>query len=184
MISKHRLELFSDAVIAIIITIMVLDLRAPAMGGWHGFVPILPSVGIYTVGFLMVALCWAVHNYFLAKVETINRKMLLANLMFLFLLSLTPVVVRTMGEHPRDFADAVAFLLLYSLCVNMLTLFRLASIRDHPGDAALREWHRKRNRMSLVGQLLLVVFIGLAYVSPVLMVTVYSAIMIWILSTM
>ena len=184
MISKHRLELFSDAVVAIIITIMVLDLRAPASGGWHALVSILPSVGIYAVGFLMVALCWTVHNHFLARVEAINRKMLLANLMFLFLLSLTPLSVRAMAEHPRDFADAVAFILLYSASINMLTLFRLASIRDHAGDAALRAWHRRRNRMALIGQFVQIILIGVAYFSPVAMVALYAVIIIWLLATM
>ena len=184
MISKHRLELFSDAVIAIIITIMVLDLHTPATGGWHGYLGILPSIGIYALGFLMVAFVWAAHNHMLAKVETINRKMLWANLGFLFLISLTPLAVRTMGEHPGSSADAVAFLLPYYAAVQMLTLFRLASIRDHAASAELREWHKRRNRMVVIGQVSMVVLVGLAYVSTLAMMVAFAALAVWVLSTM
>ena len=88
---KHRLELFSYAVMAIVITIMVLDLHTPATGGWHAFVPILPAIGIYSIGFSMIGLCWLTHHRYFAKMETFNRKMVWSNFFFLFVVSLLPL---------------------------------------------------------------------------------------------
>lgn len=115
---KHRLELFSDAVLAIIITIMVLDLHTPATGGWQAFLPTLPAIGAYAVGFITMVGFWVVHASFFARVEEITRAMMWLNFAFLFLASLMPFLIRNLAEYPGDRADTIVFLTLAYLTIR------------------------------------------------------------------
>ena len=181
--SKHRLELFTDAVVAIIITIMVLDLRTPVMEGWRGLLPLLQPVGIYLMGFLTVATLWVMNHHVFSKVEVINRRMMWANFVHLFLLSLIPLMIRAIGEHPGNAADAVAFFALAYLCIQCLTAFRLASKSSHSQTPESRAWHRMRNRVVLIGTLIMMGIAGLAYVSVPVAMGTYGLFMIFVLST-
>ena len=147
---KHRLALFSDAVLAIIITIMVLDLHRPATGGWHAFVPILPSIGIYAIGFFILGSGWLWHHHYFANFETFNRKMVWSNLFFLFVASLLPLLIRNLADHPGDAADTVAIILWVLSAAISLTLLRLASYRDNIGRSGFREWFESSNRRALL----------------------------------
>ena len=181
--SKHRLELFTDAVVAIIITIMVLDLRTPATGGWRGLLPLLQPTGIYLMGFLTVATLWVMNHHVFSKVEVINRRMLWANLAHLFLLSLMPLMIRAIGEHPQNAADAVAFFALAYLCIQCLTMFRLASKRDQIQTLEMKVWHRMRNRVVFFGTLIIAVIAALAYVSVPAALGMFALFMVFVLST-
>jgi uncharacterized membrane protein len=177
---KHRLELFSDAVMAIIITIMVLDLKTPMEGGWRGFVPALPTVAIYAAGFLQVAVLWAFHHSFFSRVERITRTMLWANFAFLFFLSLLPLLIRAIGEHPKAPAETMAFILLGWVSNLCLSVFRVASKGQHKGDPDMMAWQRRRNRSTLfIGVPMIVVMLGVTYLSPVAGLSLYAATMIW-----
>src|ERR1700704_2577354 len=97
--SKGRLEAFSDGVIAIIITIMVLELRVPHDAGWKALIPIAPVFLSYVLSFVFLGIYWSNHHHLLQVVEHVNGKVLWANLHFLFWLSLTPFVTAWMGEN-------------------------------------------------------------------------------------
>jgi uncharacterized membrane protein len=147
---KHRLELFSDAVLAIIITIMVLDLHRPATGGWHAFVPILPSIGIYAIGFFILGSGWLWHHHYFANFETFNRKMVWSNLFFLFVASLLPLLIRNLADHPGDAADTVTIILWVFSAAISLTLLRLTSYRDNIGRPGFRQWFESSNRRAFL----------------------------------
>jgi uncharacterized membrane protein len=147
---KHRLELFSDAVLAIVITIMVLDLHRPATGGWHAIVPILPSIGIYAIGFFILGSGWLWHHHYFANFETFNRKMVWSNLFFLFVASLLPLLIRNLADHPGDAADTVAIILWVFSAAISLTLLRLSSHRDNIDRPGFREWYVSSNRRALL----------------------------------
>jgi uncharacterized membrane protein len=182
---KHRLELFSDAVLAIVITIMVLDLKTPVEGGWHGFLPILPTVAIYAAGFLQVAVLWAFHHNFFAKAERITRPMLWANFAFLFFVSLLPLLIRSIGEHPKAPAETAAFIGLGWVTNLCLTLFRMATKSQHAGDDDHMAWQRRRNRSTfLIGVPLAAVMVSVTYLSPVVGLALYAATMIWALAVL
>jgi uncharacterized membrane protein len=181
--TKHRLELFTDAVVAIIITIMVLDLRTPERAGWRGLLPLLQPVAIYLMGFLTVATLWVMNHHVFSKVAVINRRMLWANFVHLFLLSLIPLMIRTIAEHSNNAADAAAFIALAYLCIQCLTIFRLASKRDQIQDPELQAWHRMRNRMVLFGTVLMAAMAGLAYVSVPAALVTFGLFMVFVLTT-
>jgi uncharacterized membrane protein len=97
--SKNRLEAFSDGVIAILITIMVLELKAPPGSGWSALHAAVPSLLTYVLSFVFLGIYWNNHHHLLHATDRVNGKILWANLHLLFWLSLIPFVTSWMGEH-------------------------------------------------------------------------------------
>jgi uncharacterized membrane protein len=97
--SKTRLEAFSDAVIAIIITIMVLELRAPHGTDWSTLRPLIPVLLSYVLSFVYVGIYWNNHHHLLHATAKIGGGVLWANMHLLFWLSLVPFVTGWMGEN-------------------------------------------------------------------------------------
>lgn len=96
---KGRLEAFSDGVIAIIITIMVLELKIPDGADWEALRPIVPVFLTYVLSFVYLGIYWNNHHHTLYVTDRINGKILWANLHLLFWLSLIPFVTGWMGEN-------------------------------------------------------------------------------------
>ena len=99
--NKGRLEAFSDGVIAILITIMVLELRTPEGSTWQTLVSRVPILLIYVLSFVFLGIYWNNHHHLLQATERINGRILWANLHLLFWLSLTPFSMAWMGEYPN-----------------------------------------------------------------------------------
>jgi uncharacterized membrane protein len=97
--SKSRLEAFSDGVIAILITIMVLDLRVPMAAQTSALIPLWPVFLSYLLSFVFLAIYWNNHHHLMQAVRSINGSVLWANTHLLFWLSLTPFVTAWMGEN-------------------------------------------------------------------------------------
>ena len=97
--TKTRLEAFSDGVIAIIITIMVLELKIPHEAGWRALVPLAPVFLSYVLSFIYLGIYWNNHHHLLQAVKHVDGRVLWANLHLLFWLSLVPFVTGWMGEN-------------------------------------------------------------------------------------
>jgi uncharacterized membrane protein len=97
--SKGRLEAFSDGVLAIIITIMVLELKIPQKADVADLLPLAPVILSYTLSFVFLGIYWNNHHHLFQAVKRVNGRVLWANLHLLFWLSLTPFVTGWMGEH-------------------------------------------------------------------------------------
>jgi TMEM175 potassium channel family protein len=93
-----RLEAFSDGVIAVIITIMVLELHVPHEDGWVGLWSVAPRLGIYLLSFLVVGIYWINHHELIRRTESVDYRVLWANLIFLFSLSIIPYFVEYLDE--------------------------------------------------------------------------------------
>ena len=96
--SKGRLEAFSDGVIAILITIMVLELTVPHGTDWEALRPLVPVFLAYVLSFVVLGIYWNNHHHLLQAAHRINGRILWANLHLLFWLSLVPFATRWMGE--------------------------------------------------------------------------------------
>lgn len=125
---KGRLEAFSDGVIAIIITIMVLEMKAPHGDNIKDLVPLIPVFISYILSFIYVGIYWNNHHHTFQTVKSINGAALWANLHLLFWLSLIPFVTAWMGEnHFSQWTAALyGFVLMmngfaYTILVNVLT---------------------------------------------------------------
>jgi uncharacterized membrane protein len=97
--SKSRVEAFSDGVIAIIITIMVLEMKVPHGTDFGALAPVLPVFLSYVLSFVFLGIYWNNHHHLFQAVKHVNGKVLWANLHLLFWLSLTPFVTGWMGEN-------------------------------------------------------------------------------------
>ncbi|WP_308992242.1 TMEM175 family protein [Mariniflexile litorale] len=106
--TKGRLEAFTDGVLAIIITIMVLELKVPHGGAFEDLKPLLPIFGSYILSFIYVAIYWNNHHHMMQTVKHVTGTILWANMHLLFWLSLIPFVSGWMGEN--HFTTASVFL--------------------------------------------------------------------------
>jgi uncharacterized membrane protein len=97
--NKGRLEAFSDGVIAILITIMVLELRMPQGTDWRALQPIIPTLFSYALSFIFLGIYWNNHHHMLQTCDRVNGKILWANLHLLFWLSLVPFVTSWTGQN-------------------------------------------------------------------------------------
>jgi len=123
--SKGRLETFSDAVIAIAITIMVLELRVPDGADWAALRPVVPVLLTYALSFAFLGTYWNNHHHMLHATDRINGKILWANLHLLFWLSLVPFITRWVGEShfaPLPIAVYGGVGLLAAVAYTMLTM--------------------------------------------------------------
>jgi uncharacterized membrane protein len=98
-VSKTRLEAFSDGVIAILITIMVLELRIPEGADWDSVQPIVPVFLTYVLSFVFLGIYWSNHHHLLHMADRITGGIMWANLHLLFWLSLTPFATGWMGRN-------------------------------------------------------------------------------------
>jgi len=135
--TKGRLEAFSDGVIAVIITIMVLELRAPHDASWHALAPVAPVFLTYVLSFIFVGIYWSNHHHLLQAVEHVNGRVLWANLHLLFWLSLIPFVTGWMGEN--NFAAVpVALYGVVLLCAGIAYFILARSLLSiHARDSVL-----------------------------------------------
>ncbi len=97
--TTNRMEAFSDGVIAIIITIMVLELRVPHEAGLAALRPLVPVLLSYVLSFIYLGIYWNNHHHLLHAVDHVDGRILWANLHLLFWLSLVPFVTAWMGEN-------------------------------------------------------------------------------------
>jgi uncharacterized membrane protein len=97
--NKNRLEAFSDGILAIIITIMVLELKVPHNPTWKNYLDSYPVFASYALSFVFVGLYWSNHHHLFHTVSMVNNKVLWLNMFVLFWESLIPFVTATMGEN-------------------------------------------------------------------------------------
>jgi uncharacterized membrane protein len=135
--SKVRLEAFSDAVVAILLTIMVLELKVPHGEDWEALRPLLPVFLSYLLSFVFLGIYWNNHHHMLHAADRINGKILWANLHLLFWLSLVPFVTSWMGEnHAAPLPTALYGVVLLLAAIAYLIL-QSALVVEHGPDSKL-----------------------------------------------
>ncbi|MEJ6981449.1 TMEM175 family protein [Pedobacter sp. P351] len=136
---KGRLEAFSDGVIAIIITIMVLELKIPHNDSIEGLKPLFPVFVSYVLSFIYIGIYWNNHHHMMQASKTINGKILWANMHLLFWLSLIPFVTGWMGEnHFTKWPVALYGLILFMNAVAYTILSKLL-IKHHGAESMLNK---------------------------------------------
>jgi uncharacterized membrane protein len=170
--TKNRLEAFSDGVIAIIITIMVLEMKVPHGTDLKALMPLLPVFFSYVLSFLFIGIYWNNHHHLLQAATSINGGTLLANMHLLFWLSLIPFVTGWMGEN--NFATVPVALYGVAKLMSGFAYFLLTKnlIKHHPKDSILTKAisNGKKEKISLV---LYALSIPLAFLHAWVSVTIY-----------
>ena len=163
--TKGRMEAFSDGVFAVIITIMVLEMKAPNGTSLSALQPVLPDFLTYILSFVYVGIYWNNHHHLMQAAQHVSGGILWANLHLLFWLSLTPFVTAWMGEN--DFAPwPVALYGIVMLFAGTAYFILTRSLIAHHGkDSTLAAsiGDDRKGRMSLAAY---VVAIPLAFVHP------------------
>jgi uncharacterized membrane protein len=132
---SERLTAFTDGVIAVIITIMVLDLRAPETASLAGLLPLGPKLLAYALSFVYVAIYWNNHHHFFHLVPRVTGGVLWANLNLLFWLSLIPFTTGWMGEHPAAAVPTATYGLSLLMSALSWWIMQSAIIRSQgPGS--------------------------------------------------
>ena len=134
---KGRLEAFSDGVIAIIITIMALELKTPHGADWAALRPLVPVFLSYLLSFVFLGIYWNNHHHLLQAIRRVNGRILWANLHLLFWLSLIPFVTGWMGENTFAAWPVAVYgaVLLCAACAYFI--LTRALIAHHGRDSAL-----------------------------------------------
>ena len=178
---RDRLTAFSDGVIAIIITIMVLELKVPHGADWSALGGLVPVFLSYVLSFVYVAIYWNNHHHLLHTVARVNGLILWANMHLLFWLSLTPFATGWMGENnfaPLPTAVYGVALLMPAIAYNLL---QKAITRTHGMESTLA----RALGSDIKGKISPLFYIGailLALVSPWISVALYTLVaLIWLI---
>jgi len=173
--NKGRMEAFSDGVIAIVITIMVLELRVPEGATFAALRPLLPIAAAYVLSFVFLGIYWSNHHHVVHTVERVTGGILWANLHLLFWLSLTPFVTGWLGEHHDAAAPTSAYgVVMLGAGVAYLVLERVIIAAHGPASKLARAVGAERK-----GQLSAFLYacaIALAFVHTAIADAIYVAV--------
>jgi uncharacterized membrane protein len=177
---KGRLEAFSDAVIAIIMTIMVLELKVPHEATWAALRPLAPVFFSYAISFLMIGIYWNNHHHLLQAVQYVNGRVLWANLHLLFWMSLIPFVTGWTGEN--NFAALpVAFYGVILLFSGIAYFVLTKTLVAHHGQDSVLAIAMGKDFKGKISLLIYAVGIGVAFVNSWIAFLLYiSVAVIWL----
>jgi uncharacterized membrane protein len=176
---KGRLEAFSDGVIAIIITIMVLEMKPPAGADPEALRPVLPAFGSYILSFIYVGIYWNNHHHIFHAVERVSGMTLWANLHLLFWLSLIPFVTHWMGATHFDTWPVAAYGIVLLLCAVAWEIERRVLLGCHDVDSALAR-ALGGNSKEGISSVLYVLAVAAAFLHPWVACALYCVVaVIW-----
>ena len=163
--TTSRLEAFSDGVIAIIVTIMVLELRAPSQPTWPALLRVAPIFMSYGLSFLVVAIMWVNHHHLIHTVREVTARLLWSNLNLLFWMSLVPFVTDFLGKNYHQPMAVALYGLDLAMCGSAFYVLRAELVRQNGQDGNLRDYHAGVQRKNAFSAALYFLAVPLAYVS-------------------
>ena len=179
--TTSRLEAFSDGVIAVIITIMVLELHVPREEGWPGLWSVAPRLAVYLMSFLMVGIYWINHHDLMKRTEEVDHGVLWANLGFLFVLSLVPYFVEYLDDKMFNSFSAVLYESTMMAAGLAFFVLRWTVMRRQQYAGALRASDKAELWKHVASLLLYVISIPLAFYSPWLSLSINLLVtLIWV----
>jgi len=174
-LSPARLEAISDGVIAVIITIMVLELKVPASDGMAGLRAVLPTIFLYLLTFVQIGIYWVNHHYLVDETETVTHGILWANLMFLFFLSLFPFATDWIGVKGLS-SFTTALYAAVSIFPGLGYMALWAQIRAQSAAPAHASWGKQ-----IASVLLYLAAIPVAYLRPAASLTLIAIVaVLWL----
>jgi uncharacterized membrane protein len=172
---QNRLEAFSDGVLAVIITIMVLELRPPEGTQLRALLPVLPALATYALSFVFIGIYWNNHHHMLRASRGVDGRAMWANLNLLFWLSLVPFATAWLGRNPSAVGPTVFYGVVLLLDGVAYTLLVTALLRVNGPDTPFA----KAVAVDVKGRLSILLYaaaIGLAFVSTLLSDAIFVAV--------
>lgn len=180
--TKTRLEAFSDGVIAIIITIMVLELKVPHGVTCNDLLPLLPVFLSYILSFIYVGIYWGNHHHLLHTVHHVNSKIIWANLHLLFWLSLIPFTTAYMGENHFDNLPVTLYGVNLILCAIGYTILHRTIITHYKHSSKLSVALQKQGVKGNISLVCYAVAIAMSFFHPIVSAILFALVaVLWII---
>ena len=178
--TSSRLEAFSDGVIAVIITIMVLELKPLHDESIRGLIHLYPVFLTYLLSFVIVAMYWVNHHHLIHTVKKVDASTLWANLHLLFWLSLFPWVTGYLNEHHAQPLTVSLYAFETFATGLSFNLLRQIIARHHSGDPSFLKQHLRRNKLSLISLLFYFSAILIAWVcTPIALAMIVAPLIVY-----
>lgn len=180
--TTNRLEAFSDGVIAIIITIMVLEIKVPHNTSWHAIAGLIPIFNSYVLSFIYIGIYWGNHHHLLHTIKHVSWRIIWANLHLLFWLSLIPFATGWMGENHFDKNTVILYGLLLICCAIAFTILQLIIQKEHPKSPQLETAFQKLKTKGIISLSGYILGVGLAFVNTIFSLLLYFLIaVLWLI---
>jgi uncharacterized membrane protein len=179
--TKSRMEAFSDGVIAVIITILVLELKVPHGESVDALAPVVPVFLSYVLSFIYVGIYWNNHHHMLHATRRVTGPVLWANLHLLFWLSLVPFTTAWMGENHFSAAPTALYGAVLLLAAIAYWILQQVIIAAEGPDSLLRKLIGRRDWKGKLSPVLYAIAIPMAFWSPVLAQSIYVLVaLLWL----
>ena len=162
---KNRLEAFSDGVLAIIITIMVLELKVPEGSSWEDLEPLLPVFLSYTLSFIYLGIYWNNHHHLMHMVRHMSVGIMWSNLNLLFWLSLIPFATGWMGENHFEPLPVALYAGLMIVCGISYTILQVTIEKCHKEEKRLAAIMRRQRGKGMASVFLYGAAVPLAFIN-------------------
>ncbi|HKR06868.1 MAG TPA: TMEM175 family protein [Bacteroidia bacterium] len=180
--TKARLEAFSDGVLAIIITIMVLELKVPHSTDIEDLKLLLPVFLSYVMSFIFIGIYWGNHHHLLHTVHHVTSKIIWANLHLLFWLSLIPFATAWMGENHFANQPVAVYAILMLLCSVAYYILHQTIMAHHVHSTSLIEALKKQKKKGMISSALYTVAVPTALFYPVVSaLLIVTVAVLWII---
>jgi TMEM175 potassium channel family protein len=180
--TKTRLEAFSDGVLAIIITIMVLELKIPHGTGWEDIKPLLPVLLSYILSFVYIAIYWGNHHHLLHTVVHVNSKIIWSNMHLLFWLTLIPFATAWMGENNFEKITVAVYGAELLVCGLAYYILQQCISKHHKFSAPMEEAMKKQTKKGIISQAGYLISIPVAFLHAGISAFLFVAIAVmWII---
>ena len=180
--NKTRLEAFSDGVLAILITIMVLELKVPHSTNWDAIKPTLQTLGSYVLSFVFIGIYWGNHHHMFQAAGKINGKIIWANMHLLFWLSLVPFATAWMGENNFDSIPVAIYGALLVFCGVAFNILGSSVEKTRPFQTELSIIFKRTNTKGKISTILYLSSIPLAFVHPLISCAIFVTVsLMWII---
>ncbi len=178
--SKTRLEAFTDALIAIVITILVLELVAPQGATFAALWDLRYKIIIYILSFISLAIYWINHHHLFQLAKKINGKILWLNMFFLLFLSLFPFTTAWVDEHLTKQAPEITYGLVMLGANIMYALLARALVQEHGKDSELAEIFADYKKIKITLAIVVAGIVLGIFVPPAMVICCASSLVLWI----
>ena len=176
LLEKGRLEAFSDGVLAVIITIMVLELRLPRGSDFASLAPAVPTFAAYVLSFVNIGIYWNNHHHMFQAIKGYDGRSMWANLHLLFWLSLIPLMTAWIGENPRASIPTAVYGSVLLCAGFAYSLLQMSLIAANGEDSALARATGHRDFKGRASLVLYAIAIPVAFIMPLVSDAIYVAV--------
>lgn len=183
---KNRLEAFSDGVFAIVITLLILNIKLPDVqyaGLQNGLLKLLPDVGVYVLSFLIVGMYWVFHHFSFTLIKDTDGVLIWLNIVFLLFISFMPFPAMLMGKYPYETMPMVIYivnLMLANMC-GFAMLIYLGKNRNLGAESLTDVVYRQQMLTYIIVNLMYVGCIFLAFIHPIVCVILIGAMTLFLI---